>query len=229
MDNPEMDMLAFERRVHHQGFQRVAGIDEAGRGPLAGPVVAAAVILPQCLDLPGVRDSKLLSAAQREDCYRQITCSAVDMAVGCVEVAEIDRINILKASFKAMLLAVRGLQAPPDFLLIDGPYTLPVFIPQRGIPKGDQLSLSIAAASIVAKVRRDRIMHEYHELYPEYGFDRHKGYATEAHLQCLRKYGACPIHRMTFRGVNPTNQGSEKSGDPSTKGKAGRTTRRRIS
>jgi len=207
MDNPEMDMLAFERRVHQQGFQRVAGIDEAGRGPLAGPVVAAAVVLPQGLNLPGVMDSKMLNAGQREICYRQIVSCAVDMGVGCVEVTEIDRINILKASFKAMLLAVKNLQAPPDFLLIDGPYTLPVFIPQRGIPKGDQLSLSIAAASIVAKVRRDRIMHEYHQLYPDYGFDRHKGYATKGHLQSLRKYGACPIHRMTFRGVDQTKGG----------------------
>jgi ribonuclease HII len=224
-----MDMLAFEKRVHHQGFQRVAGIDEAGRGPLAGPVVAAAVIVPQGTDLPGVRDSKMLNAAQREVCYQQIVSSTEDIGVGCVEVAEIDRINILKASFKAMLLAVKNLQTPPDFLLIDGPYTLPVFIPQRGIPKGDQLSLSIAAASIVAKVQRDRIMHEYHQLYPEYGFDRHKGYATERHLQCLRKYGACPIHRMTFRGVNPTDHGSMQSGNPPKKGKARRTPRCRIS
>jgi len=222
MDNPDVDMLAFERRVHHQGFQLVAGIDEAGRGPLAGPVVAAAVILPQDFDLPGVIDSKMLTAAQREICYRQIVACAVDMGVGCVEVAEIERINILKASFKAMLLAIKSLQSPSDFLLIDGPYTLPVFIPQRGIPKGDQLSRSIAAASIVAKVRRDHIMCEYHQLYPDYGFDRHKGYATEGHLQSLRKYGACPIHRLSFRGVVPSDQEYVQNGNPSTKGKKGR-------
>jgi ribonuclease HII len=221
VENPAVDMLVFERRVHQQGFQRVAGIDEAGRGPLAGPVVAAAVILPPSLKLPGVRDSKMLSAAQRECCLEAILATALDIGIGCVDVAEIDRINILKASFRAMLLAIKNLQVLPDFLLVDGPYTLPVMIPQQGIVHGDQLSLSIAAASIVAKVHRDRLMQDYHRLYPIYGFDRHKGYATQEHIESLRKYGACPIHRMTFKGVTPMDQECIESGIPPNKGKTG--------
>lgn len=221
--NSEIDMLLYERRAYHQGLRRVAGIDEAGRGPLAGPVVAAAVVLPSGLELPGVKDSKMLSAAQREEFFETILRSAIAVGVGCVSEAEIDRINILQASFRAMLMAVREITPPPDFLLIDGPYTLPIMIAQQGIPRGDQLSLSIAAASIVAKVHRDRIMNEYHRLYPEYGFDQHKGYATRLHLESLRKHGACPIHRVSFRGVGQktANEGLTKGGDKAKEGPAG--------
>lgn len=227
-DDPGVDLFVFEQRVHRQGFQRVAGIDEAGRGPLAGPVVAAAVILPAEVHLPRVKDSKMLSATQREACHREIVSSAACIGIGCVDEAEIDRVNILKASFRAMLLAVKNLPVAPDFLLIDGPYRLPIMIPQQGIPGGDRLSLSIAAASIVAKVHRDRIMEEYHQIYPEYGFDRHKGYATREHLQCLREHGACPIHRRSFRGVVPAEQERVQSGGSSKEGKRGRTPGRQL-
>ncbi len=228
--NPAVDMLFYEKRAYQQGLRRVAGIDEVGRGPLAGPVVAAAVILPPGLELPGVKDSKMLSAAQREDLSAKILRSAIAVGIGCVSEAEIDQINILKASFLAMLMAVREISPPPDFLLIDGPYALPVMIAQQGIPRGDQLSLSIAAASIVAKVHRDRIMSEYHLTYPEYGFDRHKGYATKAHLESLHKHGACPIHRASFRGVGPetVDEGLTTGGFTAEERQAGRTPRRGI-
>jgi ribonuclease HII len=196
-----VDPLFFEREAHRRGCQRVSGIDEVGRGPLAGPVVAAAVILPPRVELAGVRDSKLLSAAQREMCSQEILSCASAVGIGRIEPAEIDRVNILQATFKAMILAIESLPNPPDFLLIDGPYNLPLAIPQKGIPRGDQRSLSIAAASIVAKVHRDRLMCEYHELYPAYGFAQNKGYGTAYHLKALRCHGPCPVHRLSFRGV----------------------------
>jgi ribonuclease HII len=196
-----VDSLFFEREAHRRGFQLVSGIDEVGRGPLAGPVVAAAVVLPRSAELPGVRDSKQLTAAQREACFHEIHASASAIGIGCVEPEEIDRINILQATFKAMIQAVNNLQHPPDFLLIDGPYKLPLPIGQQGIPRGDRRSLSISAASIVAKVHRDRLMCEYDVLYPAYGFARNKGYGTAQHLQALRCHGPCPLHRLSFRGV----------------------------
>ncbi|HAA02919.1 MAG TPA: ribonuclease HII [Syntrophobacteraceae bacterium] len=197
------DRWLHERRARSRGYLRVAGIDEVGRGPLAGPVVAAAVILPPNADLLSVRDSKQLRAAQREVLDRLIHERAVDIAIGSVGPEEIDAINILQASFQAMLRAVRRLHPTPDFLLIDGPYSLPVAIPHKGIKKGDQLSVSIASASIVAKVYRDRLMVEQHHHYPVYGFDRNKGYGTRQHLEALRRHGPCPLHRRTFRGVLP--------------------------
>ncbi len=196
-----VDLLHFEKEAHRRGCQLVSGIDEVGRGPLAGPVVAAAVILPRHVELPSVRDSKLLSAPQRESCCREILRCMPAVGIGCVEPAEIDRVNILQATFKAMIQAIENLPTPPDFLLIDGPYQLPLPIPQKGIPKGDQRSLSIAAASIVAKVHRDRLMCAYHELYPAYGFAQNKGYGTAQHLAALRRHGPCPVHRISFRGV----------------------------
>lgn len=196
-----VDLLHFEREALHRGYQWVSGIDEVGRGPLAGPVVAAAVILPQNVELLGVRDSKDLSAVQREHCCRDILSCAVAVGVGCVEPAEIDRINILQATFQAMIQAIENLPHLPDFLLIDGPYTLPLAIPQKGIPRGDGRSLSIGAASIVAKVHRDRLMCEYHALYPSYGFAQNKGYGTAKHMEALRRHGPCPLHRLSFRGV----------------------------
>lgn len=196
-----VDLLFFEKEAYRRGFQLISGIDEVGRGPLAGPVVAAAVVLPRNPELPGVRDSKQLTAAQREVCTRTIYSCACGVGIGCVEPEEIDRINILKATFKAMIQAVENLPHPPDLLLIDGPYQLPLAIQQKGIPRGDQRSLSISAASIVAKVHRDRLMSEYHALYPAYAFDRNKGYGTAQHLQALRSHGPCPVHRLSFRGV----------------------------
>jgi ribonuclease HII len=196
-----VDLLFFERDGYRRGFQWISGIDEVGRGPLAGPVVAAAVILPRNPELPGVRDSKQLTAAQREVCTRTIYSCASAVGIGCVEPEEIDRINILRATFKAMIQAVENLPHSPDLLLIDGPYQLPLEIRQKGIPRGDQRSLSISAASIVAKVHRDRLMCEYHALYPAYGFDQNKGYGTAQHLQALRCHGPCPVHRLSFRGV----------------------------
>lgn len=194
-------MRLFEKRARRQGFQCVAGIDEVGRGPLAGPVVAAAVVLPSDVDLPEVKDSKELTPAKREKCCKEILSCARDVSIGCVEAPDIDRLNILQAAFRAMVLAVQGLKISPDFLLIDGPYSLPLPISQKGIPKGDQLSLSIAAASIVAKVHRDRLMEDYHSRYPVYGFKSNKGYGTRAHLEALRRHGPCPLHRRSFRGV----------------------------
>ncbi len=206
MATSAVDPLFFEREAYRRGFQLVSGIDEVGRGPLAGPVVAAAVVLPRNPELPGVKDSKHLTAVQREACYLKINTSASAIGIGCVEPEEIDRLNILQATFKAMIEAVTNLQYPPDFLLIDGPYKLPLPIPQKGIPRGDQLSLSISAASIVAKVHRDRLMCEYHALYPAYGFARNKGYGTAQHLHALRRHGPCPLHRLSFRGVLDSDQ-----------------------
>ena len=179
----------------------IAGLDEAGRGPLAGPVVAAAVVLPPKGKWTGVDDSKKLSPAQREKIFPFLFEKALGVGVGIVEAQEIDRLNILQASLRAMQLAVEKLPLPPDFLLIDGIHALRFPLPQQTIPKGDQRCLSIAAASIVAKVTRDRLMTAYHDQYPQYNFARHKGYGTKEHLQAIRKYGCCPLHRQSFRTI----------------------------
>jgi ribonuclease HII len=179
----------------------IAGLDEAGRGPLAGPVVAAAVVLPPKGKWTGVDDSKKLSPAQREKIFPLLFEKALGVGVGIVEAQEIDRLNILQASLRAMQLAVEKLPLPPDFLLIDGIHALRFPLPQQTIPKGDQRCLSIAAASIVAKVTRDRLMTAYHDQYPQYNFARHKGYGTKEHLQAIRKYGCCPLHRQSFRTI----------------------------
>lgn len=198
---PPMDGLAFDDAIRRRGFRWVAGVDEAGRGPLAGPVVAAAVILPEKAALLGVTDSKKLPARRREELAALIRARAVAVSVGCADPDEIDRTNILQATFSAMLRALRGLEVPPDFVLLDGPYSLPLHLPQRGVVQGDARSLSIAAASIIAKVHRDRLMNDYHTLYPAYGFHRHKGYPTAEHREALRRFGPCPIHRRSFQGV----------------------------
>lgn len=196
-----LDTLLFEKTAYRSGFTYVAGIDEAGRGPLAGPVMAAAVILPAGLSIIGVDDSKKLSPEKREKLFEIIMVQALSVGVGIIGPAEIDRINILQATRRAMLAAVRQLSPQPDCLLIDGISTIDSAIPQKTIKKGDSLSLSIAAASIIAKVTRDRFMIEMDSKYPEYGFSGHKGYGSAAHLDAIRRFGPSPIHRLTFGGV----------------------------
>ena len=183
------------------GYSLVAGVDEAGRGPLAGPVVAAAVILPEHIVLDGVRDSKKMSERAREEAFSLIERVAIDLSIAVASSKEIDRINILQATRKAMKQAVLTLDPQPDCLLIDGTHPVDLSIHQRCIIKGDELSLSISAASIMAKVYRDRIMYSYHRLYPGYGFSLNKGYGTPGHREAIMRYGPCCIHRLTFRGV----------------------------
>ncbi|MCD5397658.1 ribonuclease HII [candidate division NPL-UPA2 bacterium] len=191
----------YEKRLWREGFSLIAGIDEAGRGPLAGPVVAAAVILPRDIFLPSVDDSKKLSSQKREEVFSEIGKGARAIGVGVVGEVTIDRINILQATYLAMRQAVAELKAFPDYLLVDG-MTLPgLDTPQLAIVKGDSLSISIAAASIVAKVTRDRIMAEKDKRFPQYGFAQHKGYGTKVHLKALDEYGVSPLHRRSFRPV----------------------------
>ena len=196
-----MNNLVYECQAKLAGYSLVAGIDEAGRGPLAGPVVAAAVILPEDITLSGVRDSKKMSFRAREKSYSIILKKAIDISLAVVSPQEIDHINILQATRKAMKLAVLSLNPQPDYLLIDGNQDIDLPVCQKCIIKGDQLSLSISAASVLAKVYRDRIMNSYHELYPVYDFCSNKGYGTPGHIQAIDKYGPCRIHRLTFRGV----------------------------
>ena len=191
----------FERMYRSRGYQRIAGLDEAGRGPLAGPVVAAAVVLPDGGVEEALDDSKRISSGKRESLYPVILSRALAVGVGIVGQEEIDQLNILQSSLKAMALAVQNLSLRPDFLLIDGPHGLPLPIPQKPIRKGDQLSHSIAAASIIAKVTRDRIMLQWHEKYPQYNFARHKGYGTREHRRAIETHGICELHRRSFRGV----------------------------
>ncbi|HJV64653.1 MAG TPA: ribonuclease HII [Geomonas sp.] len=200
-DNSPPDMLAHEGQALRRGYRQVAGVDEAGRGPLAGPVVAAAVILPVGLILPEVNDSKQLTAEKREELFGLIHREAVAVGVGIGDHDLIDRINILQATLSAMREAVESLKITPDFLLIDGISNIPMNIPQRTVKQGDSLSLSIAAASIIAKVTRDRLMMEYDALYPGYGFASHKGYAAASHMAAIAQLGPSPIHRKTFSGV----------------------------
>lgn len=190
---------SFENRMRRCGFTRIAGVDEVGRGCLAGPVVAAAVVLDPVRRVPGLRDSKALSAAERERLYRLVTVRAAAWAVGQASAEEIDRLNIHRASLLAMRRAVEGLVPPPDLLLVDAFHIPEVAIPQRGLIRGDARSASIAAASIVAKVTRDRFMVALHAIDGRYGFDRHKGYATREHLRALARFGLSTLHRRTFR------------------------------
>ncbi len=196
----EMDPFVFEKEAFRSGFGLVAGIDEAGRGPLAGPVVAAAVILPKDCRIQNLTDSKKLSPRLREELFPEIHEQAVCLGVGISDAALIDRINILEATRQAMLQAVFALDPSPDYLLIDA-VRIDTSLPQRGIIKGDLRSHSIAAASVIAKVTRDRMMNEYHEVYPEYNFLQHKGYGTTEHRMKIRTFGPSRIHRKSFRGV----------------------------
>ena len=195
------DLWYFEKEAAQKGCKEIAGIDEAGRGPLAGPVVSAAVILPTAFHVPGVTDSKKLSPKKRERLFDEIYAHAVSVGIGIVDPVEIDRINILQASLLAMAIAVENLAPQPDHLLIDGTFPIPSDLSQQPIPKGDALSISIAAASIIAKVSRDRLMQKYHHYYPQFDFPKHKGYPTRAHKEAIRKFGYCPIHRRSFKGV----------------------------
>jgi len=194
-------MELFESIARARGFLAPAGVDEAGRGPLAGPVVAAAVILPPGYHHPGIRDSKKLSPAQRERMFPVIDREASACAIALATPEEIDGINILQASLLAMRRAVEALPTPADFLYVDGNRRIPCGITQETLIGGDGRCLSIAAASILAKVARDRMMEELDLVYPGYGFSVHKGYPTRDHVEAIRRLGPCPIHRRTFRGV----------------------------
>ncbi|MBU2497780.1 MAG: ribonuclease HII [Proteobacteria bacterium] len=183
------------------GYRLIAGVDEAGRGPLAGPVVAAAVIIPKGVVLEGVRDSKAMTEKAREQAFSHIMERATAVSVGVVSQRDIDRFNILKASLDAMKRAVLSLEPKAEYVLVDGIHKVPAPLPQKCLIKGDQISLSISAASVVAKVYRDRIMRAYHALFPVYGFSENKGYGTAKHLAAIRAHGYSPVHRLSFRGV----------------------------
>ncbi len=194
-----MALERFEVEARRGGATVVAGVDEVGRGPLAGPVFAAAVVFPPGVRLPNLDDSKRLTAGERETLCPSIRAAAIGVAVGRAEVEEIDAVNIRQASFRAMRRALAGLSVTVDFVLVDGFRIPEMDLPQRAIVKGDSLSVSIAAASVIAKVARDAVMVEYDGQYPGYGFAEHKGYATAEHIGALRRLGPCPIHRRSFK------------------------------
>ena len=195
-------MDTFEKIAYQEGYQFIAGVDEVGRGPLAGPVVAAAVILPPDYVNTEINDSKKLSAAKREELYEIIHKDAVAIGTGIVDTETIDHINILRATLQAMREAVLELPISPDFLFIDGLHRIPVITPQKPVVKGDSLSISIAAASIIAKVSRDRIMEIYHRQFPQYNFLQNKGYGTKEHCEAIKQFGICKIHRKSFHVKN---------------------------
>lgn len=192
------ELKKYELAARQAGYMVIAGVDEAGRGPLAGPVVAAAVVLPLDVDFAGLDDSKKLTPKQRDSLYARLQEELIDMGVGIVDVEQIDALNIYRATLLAMADAVKGLLVPPDFVLVDGFPVPDIPCPQRAISGGDGLSVSIAAASIIAKVTRDRIMEELDVKYPQYGFARHKGYGTAEHRKALQIYGPSPVHRRSF-------------------------------
>ncbi len=209
MEKGRKRLLAYEKEVErskalqkyereYAAYQYICGIDEVGRGPLAGPVVAGAVILPKDCDILYINDSKKLSEKKREELYDNIMEQAVAVGIGCSTPERIDEINILQATYEAMREAISKLEPVPDLLLNDAVTIPQVEIRQVPIIKGDAKSISIGAASIVAKVTRDRLMVQYDEIYPEYGFASHKGYGAQAHVDALRRYGPCPIHRRSF-------------------------------
>ena len=194
-------MLDFEQEYWNLGYNEIAGVDEVGRGPLAGPVVAAAVILPQSIDIVGINDSKKLSEKKRESLFTVIKDNAIDIGVGIIHEKEIDEINILQATYKAMRAALTSLTTVPDIVFVDGNEADIGEYIQKNIIKGDQKSISIAAASIIAKVTRDRMMIEYDAVYPQYGFKQHKGYGTKLHMEAIKRYYATPIHRKSFSPI----------------------------
>lgn len=192
-------LIFHEQEARSQGYHTIAGIDEAGRGPLAGPVYAAACIIPEGVFFRGINDSKQLTAAEREELFTAITTHPdVAFAIGFMTCEEVDRYNIYKASMMAMLKALEALQRVPDYLLVDGLHLPHPTIPCRKLIGGDALSQSIAAASVIAKVARDRVMCEHDAQWPQYGFGQHKGYSTPQHLEAIKVHGPCPLHRMTY-------------------------------
>ncbi len=199
-------MDEYEIRAYRRGFKIVAGIDEAGRGPLAGPVVAGAVVFPPGYKNGGIRDSKQLSPQQREKIYKDLKNDAISIGLGVVESHIIDKINILQASLLAMREAVMNLSLPADYLLIDGNKRIDMPVEQETIVDGDCLSISVAAASIIAKVSRDRIMEIYHRQFPQYNFLSNKGYGTREHREAIRVHGCCKIHRQSFGPVREALQ-----------------------
>ena len=193
------DLLKYEKELYKRNITLIAGVDEAGRGPLVGPVVAAAVILPKNYHLEGLNDSKQLSEKKRENFYQILQKEAVSIGVGIVDALEIDRINILEASRKAMYIALNDLDIKPEYILSDAMSLNDIDIPSRPIIHGDALSLSIAAASVIAKVTRDHIMYDLDQKYPEYHYKKHKGYPTKEHLELMKKYGISKEYRMSYK------------------------------
>ena len=210
MVTPVIDKLAYEKKYWQTGIQRIAGVDEVGRGPLAGPVVAAAIIFSPEDYIDGVDDSKKLSHQDRITIYPVLIERCLDYGVGIVTAAEIDQINIYQATMLAMRKALGYLKTPPEYVLVDGKPMQKCPFPQTAIVKGDSRSFTIGAASVLAKVVRDFIMLYYHRDYPEYGFDRHKGYPTRVHLNALQQTGPCVIHRRSFGPCAPKKKSSEK-------------------
>ena len=196
-----MDLLKYEKIYWKKGVNLIAGIDEAGRGPLAGPVVAASVIIDKNFDITDINDSKKISPIKRIVLYDKIINNALDVSVGIAHEYEIDKLNILQATFLAMRRSLGNMKKNPEQLLIDGPMTDIEIIPVKNIVSGDSKSASIAAASIIAKVYRDKIMEEYHKIYPEYGLNKHKGYGTKNHIDSIVQFKAAPIHRKSFKIV----------------------------
>ncbi|HIE11995.1 MAG TPA: ribonuclease HII [Desulfotomaculum sp.] len=194
-------LFCVEKRLNRQGFHRIAGVDEAGRGPLAGPVVAGAVILPEAVYLPGLADSKVLSPKKRACLAEQIFATALTWSVGVASVAEIDALNIRCASFLAMHRALEALRFQPEYVVVDGSAIPDLPLPQTGIVRGDARVAAVAAASIIAKVTRDRLMEDIHREFPQYGFSRHKGYPTREHFESLARFGPTPHHRRSFGPV----------------------------
>lgn len=192
------ELYAIEKQLHREGYRVVCGVDEAGRGPLAGPVCAAAVILPEDCDLPGLNDSKKLTERKREELFDQIKEKAVAYGIAFSTVEEIEEINILSAALLAMNRAIAQLPNAPDMALIDGNTTRDITVPARAVVGGDGKCACIAAASVLAKVTRDRLMRQMAEIYPQYGFEKHKGYGTKVHYAALEECGPSPIHRMSF-------------------------------
>lgn len=209
MVKAEVDLLKYEQELYNQNIELIAGVDEAGRGPLVGPVVASAVILPKNYHLEGLNDSKQLSEKKRNMYYEILKRDAIAIGVGVIDAKTIDKVNIYEASKLAMLEALNNLSVKPEHVLIDA-MKLPLKIPSTSIIHGDALSLSIAAASVIAKVTRDEMMYELHKKHPEYHFDQHKGYPTKLHLECLQKYGPLENYRFTYKPVHDLIEKGEK-------------------
>ena len=201
-ESVSFDLYHYERELQKKGFSFIAGVDEAGRGPLAGPVVAAACVIPEGIEIDKINDSKQLTPAKRAEIFFQLKKHPkVDFGIGIIDAEIIDEINILQATLLAMKESIKRLSIMPNAVIVDGKQTPDVDMYKVAIVKGDAQSLSIAAASIIAKETRDALMDEYHEKWPKYGFNKHKGYGTKFHREMIEKYGPCPIHRVTFEPI----------------------------